>query len=66
MAEQRQHIPADLDDVLYEQIYDRFVIENYYGGDSEPVTPEFFKECWGEMSWVEKLILIERSTKKGN
>ena len=41
--------------------YERFVIENYYGGDSEPITPEFFKEIWDEMSEVNRAELIKRA-----
>jgi len=42
-------------------VYDQFVVENYYGGDSEPVTPDFFREVWGEMNDTQKIDLAKRA-----
>lgn len=56
---------VQLDGGLYEKVYNQFVIENYYGLDTEPVTPEFFKERWSEMSDEQKAGLIERAKGKG-
>lgn len=52
-------VPADLTLELYEKIYDRFVVENYYGGNSEPITPEYFEEAWSEMIQSQKQELID-------
>lgn len=44
-----------------EMVYSQFVVENYYGGVSEPITPEYFKERWEEMSEVDKTALTDRA-----
>lgn len=51
----------DEEDELFDAIYEQFVVDNYYGGSSEPITPEHFKEYWGEMSEARKAELIERA-----
>lgn len=48
-------------EVGFDKLYDQFVAENYYGGDSEPITPEFFREAWAEMSEAERAALIKRA-----
>jgi hypothetical protein len=50
----------------YEAVYNQFVIENYYGGDTEAITPEFFEEAWEDMSDTRKAELIRRATMKGS
>lgn len=45
----------------YDRAYNQFVVENYYGGDSEPITPEFFKESWDEMSEAQRAELVKRA-----
>lgn len=52
-----------MDEEPFELIYGQFVVENYYGGTSEPITPEYFKERWEEMSETEKIELIEKAKK---
>jgi hypothetical protein len=55
---------TDIYEAKIEDIYQQFVVENYYGGDSEPITPEYFRECWAEMSDDEKAGLFKRTVKK--
>ena len=45
----------------YEKIYGQFVVDNYYGGSSLPITPDFFEECWEEMTEVQKKKLSEKA-----
>lgn len=48
-------------DVGFDKLYDQYVVENYTGSTGEPITPEFFREIWDEMSESEKTALIRRA-----
>ena len=45
----------------FEKLYEQFVVENYIGSSGEPITREFFREVWAEMSESERTALIRRA-----
>jgi hypothetical protein len=53
---------VQIDGGLYEMVFSRYVVENYVDV-TQPITPDFFRERWAEMTDEEKSALIERAKK---
>lgn len=53
-------IGSDISDACYEQ----YIVENYYGSGSEPISFDDFLEAWKELPAKEQFELVERALRK--